>query len=221
MTVTILGVCLFATFLYSVIAHEIAHGWVALKCGDPTAKWEGRLTANPIPHIDPWMSIAFPLLCLWATHGAFFFGAAKPVPVNERNLRRHPRDAILVALAGIATNLLIAAGCSILYHLIAAARPAAAEGLVGAILVNTALTNVLLAVFNLIPIPPLDGSRVFRFVLDRDLRAKYMALERWGFVIVLVLLQLDFVNDALSSAQLSIARLLQLPVFGPGLGFGA
>src|SRR5688572_22697483 len=104
----IIGIVVFALFLYSVILHEIAHGWVALKCGDPTAKWEGRLTLNPVPHIDPWMSIILPALMYFGTNGAMMFGGAKPVPVNTSNLRRYPRDWILVSIAGVATNLAIA-----------------------------------------------------------------------------------------------------------------
>lgn len=218
MTVSLLGIAVFVAFLFSVIAHEVAHGWVADRCGDPTARWAGRLTANPIPHLDPWMSIGFPLLTLWVSGGSFVFGSAKPVPVQERNLRSYPRDAILVALAGIATNLVIATGCSAVFHLLLAAAPGLAEGFLGSLLVSTALTNVLLAVFNLIPIPPLDGSRVFRFVLDPGLRRAYMEIERYGFLVLVVLLQLPFVNDAIWQAQLFVARVLHLPVHGAGFG---
>jgi Zn-dependent protease len=208
-------VLLLVTFLFSVIAHEVAHGWVALKCGDPTAKMAGRLTANPIPHIDPWMSIAFPLLLMWLSNGAFFFGAARPVPVNERNLRVYPRDSILVSLAGVTTNLLIAIACSLLWNGLAVAAPRAAYGLAGEVIVGTAVTNVVLAIFNLIPIPPLDGSRVFRFFLSPELRSKYEALERWGFLILIVLIQLPLVNGLIFRADYAILRLLHLPGLGP------
>jgi Zn-dependent protease len=215
-SLSLAGVLVFVAFLFSVIAHEIAHGWVALKCGDPTAKWEGRLTANPIPHIDPFMSILLPLICMAGSGGAFVFGGAKPVPVNERNLRRWPLDPILVALAGIATNLLIALGCSIAFHALAAGG--LGRSLIAHVLVNTAEINVFLAVFNLIPIPPLDGSRVFRFLLDGDARRSYMALERYGFFILVIAIQLPLVRNLVDSCQDLVERLLHLPSFGGGLG---
>jgi Zn-dependent protease len=215
-SLSLASVLVFVAFLFSVIAHEIAHGWVALKCGDPTAKWEGRLTANPIPHLDPWMSLLLPLILWIGSGGAFIFGGAKPVPVNERNLRRWPLDPILVALAGVATNLLIALGCSIAFHALAAGG--LGRTLLGHVLVSTAELNVFLAVFNLIPIPPLDGSRVFRFLLDGEARRSYMALERYGFFILLIAIQLPFVNAVVGTCQDLVERLLHLPSFGGGLG---
>src|SRR5258706_10857737 len=114
-------VAVFALFLYSIIAHEVAHGWVALKCGDPTAKMSGRLTANPIPHIDPMWSIVVPVLS-YVMLGTYF-GMAKPVPVNESNLRRKPRDQILVAVAGVTVNFLIAVACALVFRALQHVNP--------------------------------------------------------------------------------------------------
>jgi Zn-dependent protease len=203
-------IVVFALFLYSVILHEIAHGWVALKCGDPTAKWEGRLTLNPVPHIDPWMSIILPLLMYLGSGGTVIFGGARPVPVNLYNLRRYPRDWILVAIAGIATNLAIAVVCSVLLHVLAFGAPALLYGFLGQVLFRTAVTNLILVVFNLIPIPPLDGSRVFRFLLKGDARRTYDALERWGLVILVVFISTNLGNDIVHGGVALFARLLGL-----------
>lgn len=181
-------VVVFALFLYSVILHEIAHGWVALKCGDPTAKWEGRLTLNPIPHIDPVWSILVPLVSYFGT--GILFGGARPVPVNTRNLRRYPRDWILVSLAGVATNLGIGIVSALLVHLFARTN---ISDFLAVVFYKTAITNLALLVFNLIPIPPLDGSRAFRFLLKGDLRRSYDSLERYGFLILIL-----FINTPLA-----------------------
>jgi Zn-dependent protease len=213
MIVTVLA---FVAFLYSIIAHEVAHGWVAYRCGDPTAKNAGRLTANPIPHIDPMMSVVVPLVTYFVSGGTFLFGAAKPVPVFEARLRRHPRDAILVALAGVATNFAIALACAVLLHLVFRIAPSTFEttpGLaLGQVLVRTAIVNLGLMVFNLLPIPPLDGSRAFRFLLRGDLRARYQELERYGFVILIVLLNLPGMGRLNSRTVLALADLIGLPV---------
>src|SRR5262249_24371386 len=154
--------------------HEVAHGWVALQCGDPTALHQGRLTANPIPHIDPWMSIVVPLM----SYGAgMMFGAAKPVPVNPRNFRHWKRDMILVSLAGVTANLIIAVACAGLVHLFV--RMGRANTVAVPVLAQTCITNVGLILFNLIPVPPLDGSRAFRYLLPLDLRWKYDKLESY------------------------------------------
>jgi len=201
-------IAVFALFLYSVILHEIAHGWVALKCGDPTAKWEGRLTLNPVPHIDPWMSIILPILMYMA--GGVIFGGARPVPVNLYNLRRYPRDWILVAIAGIATNLGIAVLCSVLLHILAFGAPALLYGFLGQVLFRTAVTNLILVVFNLIPIPPLDGSRVFRFLLKGEARRTYDSLERWGLIILVVFISTNLGNEIVRGGVTLFARLLGL-----------
>jgi len=201
-------IVVFALFLYSVILHEIAHGWVALKCGDPTAKWEGRLTLNPVSHIDPVMSVLVPLVTYFTT--GVIFGAAKPVPVNTYNLRRYPRDWILVAVAGVATNFLIAATCSLLLHVLVRAAPAVGYGMVGAVLLQTAITNLVLVVFNLIPIPPLDGSRAFRFLLKGEARRAYDSIERYGMFIILILINTPVVGWIIHGGVDALATVIGL-----------
>jgi Zn-dependent protease len=204
----IVTIVVFALFLYSVILHEIAHGWVALKCGDPTAKWEGRLTLNPISHIDPIMSVLVPLVTYFTT--GVIFGAAKPVPVNTYNLRRYPRDWILVAVAGVATNFVIAATCSLLLHVLVGVAPALGYGMLGAILLQTAITNLVLVVFNLIPIPPLDGSRAFRFLLKGEARRAYDSLERYGMFIILLLINTPVASWIIHSGVAALATVIGL-----------
>jgi Zn-dependent protease len=212
--IVIVAILVFTLFLYSVILHEIAHGWVALKCGDPTAKWEGRLTLNPVPHIDPFMSVVVPLLCYLGSGGTMIFGGAKPVPVNVRNLRKYPRDWILVSLAGIATNFAIAASFAGLLHLFSFVAPSLLGGLVGTVLMQTVITNLILVVFNLLPIPPLDGSRAFRFLLHGELRQAYDSIGRYGFFIIVIFINTDFGNRivwrgvSLFAALLGLDRLL-------------
>jgi len=165
--------------LLAVILHEVAHGWVANRRGDPTARMMGRLTLNPLSHIDPVGTILIPIFLLIATKGGFVFGWAKPVPVNFMNLRRPKEDMVWVAGAGPATNLLLAAACGLLFRLMVTINPGlilhlrpgggpsgwndpAAIVLVPLLLMllEAVKWNVVLAVFNMIPIPPLDGGRV-------------------------------------------------------------
>jgi len=178
--------------LFSVILHEVAHGWVALRQGDPTAYMLGRLTLNPIPHIDLFGSILFPLM-LWATHVGVLFGWAKPVPVNSRNFKNFKRGDILVSLAGIAANLLLVVAftlASLVVVLLARALPSAIPML--ALLQRMAaygiVINLVLAFFNLIPIPPLDGSHVFYYLLPPQLGLHYRQMGRYGMLILFAVL---------------------------------
>ncbi len=166
----------------AVILHEVAHGWVALKCGDPTAKLLGRLTLNPLKHIDPIGTILLPIMTMLIFK--FPFAAAKPVPVNFMNLRHPKRDMILVAAAGPAVNIVLALIASVLFPL--------SDNIFGL----AVKINLGLAFFNLIPIPPLDGSRIVAGLLPNSLARQYMYLEPFGIFIVIFLLQvnaLDFV----------------------------
>jgi Zn-dependent protease len=208
--IVLVTIVIFALFLYSVILHEIAHGWVALKCGDPTAKWEGRLTLNPLPHIDPFMSIIVPALMYFG--GGILFGGAKPVPVNVRNLRKYPRDWILVSLAGVATNFLIAATCAGLLHIFAFVAPGLIGNgaFLGEVLFQTAITNLILVVFNLVPIPPLDGSRAFRFLLHGEMRRAYDSIERYGLLVLVIFINLPFCNAIVWNGVHLFERLLGL-----------
>ena len=165
-----------AIFLMSVTVHEVSHGAVAFLRGDRTAKNMGRLTLNPFRHIDWFWTIAFPAMLFFSTHGRFMIGMAKPVPVNFLNLRRPKRDMIWVALAGPVANIVFAQFLFFLWRL---------TGI--SILLLGVYFNLGLAVFNLIPLPPLDGSKIMLGVLPRPLDLYYLKMERYGYLVVLVL----------------------------------
>jgi len=185
--------------LFSVIAHEYAHGYAALKQGDNTALMLGRLTWNPIKHIDPFMTVLLPLM-LWFGSGLVFgsghrmlLGGAKPVPVNPRNYRNFKRGDIIVSLAGVFVNLLLAIASVIFFVLVGLAGravPAAAGtfGILQAMLFQGLYLNLILIAFNLIPIPPLDGSHVMKYLLPLSWAVRYQQLGRYGIVILLILL---------------------------------
>ena len=179
--------------LFSVIAHEYAHGYAALKQGDTTAYSLGRLTWNPIKHIDPFMTILLPLVLWFGSGGKMLLGGAKPVPVNPRNYRNFKRGDVIVSLAGVFTNLLIAVACVILIPVIglagglaAAVEPSA--GILQAMMKIGVRLNMLLVAFNLIPIPPLDGSHVMKYLLPPSWSFRYMQLSRYGIIILIVLI---------------------------------
>jgi Zn-dependent protease len=183
--------------LFSVIAHEIAHGWAALRQGDRTALDAGRLTWNPRPHIDPFFTILLPIMTIAGSVAAgarpMIFGGAKPVPVDPRNYK-HPRMGdIIVSLAGVATNALIIVVCVVLYA-IAGALGKAAPALLGTLGIVQAMCdigisiNTLLIAFNLLPIPPLDGSHVFKYLLPRPLAVQYVRFGRFGLIALVMLL---------------------------------
>ncbi|HUQ85763.1 MAG TPA: site-2 protease family protein [Candidatus Limnocylindrales bacterium] len=159
-----------AILVYSSILHEIAHGYVAYRLGDPTAKLTGRITLNPKPHIDPYMSVLLPLILYFSTAGQFIFGGAKPVPVDPFNLKDGIKDLALVSVAGPGTNIIIAIIASVLSHLIfpgLSLFEMEASGVFGLILAGIVQWNLVLAIFNLMPIPPLDGSKIFALILPR------------------------------------------------------
>ncbi|MYI06190.1 MAG: site-2 protease family protein [Gemmatimonadetes bacterium] len=178
--------------LLSVVVHEVAHAWQALREGDTTARDLGRITLNPVPHLDPVGSIGVPLL-LYFLPGNFLFGWARPVPVNPRNYRNQRAGDIRVSLAGIVANLglvvFFAAALALLPLVEGVLSPG---GQAGSILFSTltygVLINLILAYFNLIPIPPLDGSHVLKHLLPASLGARYMALGRYGIAILFLML---------------------------------
>lgn len=173
-------ITLACVLFFSVIFHEIAHGWVAYRLGDPTAKLAGRLTLNPFPHIDLIGTILLPVV-LVLMHSPIVLGWAKPVPVDFSLLRNPKRDMIWVGLSGPFVNILIALGCSLLLHLdlLPALEPLFKTGIV---------INLVLAIFNLLPIPPLDGSRFVMGVLPYPLARAYARVEPYGIIIVFLLL---------------------------------
>jgi Zn-dependent protease len=180
--------------LFSVIFHEVAHGLMAYRLGDPTAKYMGRLTLNPIPHIDLFGSILLPALL--AFFGLPVLGAAKPVPVNYNNLSNIRRDMFLVTIAGPLTNLALAMVAALVYRL----APGISE-LGAALLEEVVVMNLVLTVFNLLPIPPLDGSKVLASLLgyiNHNWMYRILELERFGFfLIILVLMIPEFLESVL------------------------
>jgi len=173
----------FLVVLMSMIFHELAHGMMAYYLGDETAKAEGRLTLNPLKHLDPFLSVLLPLM-LFLTGGPIF-GGAKPVPVDTRNLKHGVWGMALVAIAGPLTNLLMAFLAFLLGYYTGAFE--AGAGIWGEILVDVVMINLGFGVFNLIPIPPLDGSRVLYAIAPDGVRRVMERMEGWGIMIVMIL----------------------------------
>ena len=177
--------------LLSVVAHEYAHGYAALRQGDTTAYQLGRLTWNPAKHIDPVMTVLVPVMLALA--GGPIFGGAKPVPVDPRNYRHYKRGDIIVSLAGVTTNVLLAGVfAALVIPLGVAGQQVGGAAETFAILQRMALygiqINLFLALFNLLPLPPLDGSHVFKYLLPPALALQYQALGRFGFALLFLLL---------------------------------
>ncbi len=197
--------------LFAITVHEVAHGWMAKKLGDPTAMMMGRLTLNPIKHIDPIGTVLVPILL--SMMGGFLFGWAKPVPVTWENLKNPKRDMALVAIAGPAANLVMA----LLWALVIKigfllsgtfdwlANPMIAMGQAGI------LINILLMVLNLLPLPPLDGGRIVTSLLPGPMAWKFSRIEPYGFFILLGLLALGFLGKILwPPVEATITAIYQL-----------
>lgn len=176
----------FVPLFLAIVLHETAHGWAAQKLGDNTAKEAGRLSLNPFKHIDIFGTILFPALLVYSGAG-FVFGWAKPVPVNFTKLKNYRRDIVIVASAGIVTNLILAATAALL--LIPAKAVSHPELLLfgNVFLINMIVFNIALAVFNLLPFPPLDGSKMLFGWIDRPWAQKYIVADRWGFIVIITL----------------------------------
>jgi Zn-dependent protease len=178
--------------LFAITIHEAAHGYVARYLGDNTAYMMGRVTLNPLKHIDPIGTIAMPLMLYFATSGAFLFGYAKPVPVNFGQLRRPKRDMVWVALAGPASNFVQAIAWAVLFSLLAG------FGVDERFFLDMAkagvLVNLVMWAFNLFPLPPLDGGRVLVGLLPHRLAYALSRVEPWGFFIVLGLVLVGVVG---------------------------
>jgi Zn-dependent protease len=182
------GLIFFTVLLLSLSFHEFGHAWTALQCGDPTAQRLGRVSLNPVVHADPVGTVLLPLIMIFT--GAGLIGWAKPVPFDARNLRHPGRDDILISAAGPTANLILALAASIVIRFTSSiGTDTALGGFLATVLPFTVQINVLLAVFNLIPIVPLDGSWILVHLLPRDLGRRYQAFgEQWGFAVLLLLL---------------------------------
>lgn len=174
----------FALLLIAMTVHEFAHGAVAYKLGDSTARLSGRLTLNPLAHIDPFWTIILPLVLFLSTAGHFVFGAAKPVPVNYWNLKNPKRDMIWIGLAGPLANFILA------FMLAGLLRFIPSAGVISYLVFNLLTINVVLALFNLMPIPPLDGSKILAGLLPAKISEQYAHFERFGFIILFVFIWL-------------------------------
>ncbi|MDD5018865.1 MAG: site-2 protease family protein [Candidatus Omnitrophica bacterium] len=173
-------------FFFAIVAHEFSHAFVAYQRGDTTAANSGRLTLNPLAHIDPVGTLLLPIL-LVVLKSPVLFGWAKPVPINFSRLKNPKKDMILVGLAGPAANLLLAILGTLVLKTGLASFPVFAQ-----ITASFILINIVLAVFNLVPIPPLDGSRVVMGLLPTPLAIRYYMIEPYGFIILFALLYVGF-----------------------------
>jgi Zn-dependent protease len=182
--------------LIAITFHEVSHGYVAYKLGDPTAKFVGRLTLNPLVHIDIFGTILLPLMLIVLTHGQFVFGYAKPVPINPMNFKNPRKGMAISAAAGPVTNILLAFASFLIWQgaviPLAAVVPVSISETVlnplSMILQSSVVVNVVLASFNMIPIPPLDGGRVLTGLLPKRQAMSFSRIEPFGFIIVLILI---------------------------------
>jgi Zn-dependent protease len=200
---------------FAITIHEAAHGWAAQKMGDPTAYAAGRVTLNPLAHIDPIGTIILPLVLILAHQPAF--GWAKPVPVNAYNLRHPRRDYLWVSFAGPIANLATAAAALVLFLLLkpltsgipGSSFIAKPIGGVFLILIFTILINMSLAIFNLIPVPPLDGSGILSGLLSDSAAAKYDRLRPYGLIIIIILVYTNVLTFIFSPVQRLIQHLIR------------
>lgn len=204
--------------LIAITFHEVSHGLVANRLGDPTARMLGRLTLNPIAHIDLFGTILLPFILIVMTHGQFVFGYAKPVPINPMNFRNPKRDMAISAAAGPVTNILLAFLSFLVLKVVivplAAFMPPSFAGTVlrplAMIFSSSIVINVVLAVFNMIPIPPLDGGRVLTGLLPHRQAISFSRIEPYGFIIVIILIYTGIANSFIMPFIRFFLRLFQV-----------
>ena len=225
--------------LFAMVLHEYAHGWMAYRCGDPTAKLQGRLTMNPLAHMDPFGTVILPLLCLLIP-GGFFLGWAKPVPIDPRLMHQPRRDMALVAAAGPAMNLALAVGSALLFALLVSIDPtigshwSKSEGAtppdtwhqmfllpIAVMSVYSVLINVLLMLFNLLPIPPLDGGRILTSLLPHTAAMTLTRVEPYGMFILVALIVFDPQIHVIHTLTSTLTHSLSNSILSTAVGLGA
>jgi Zn-dependent protease len=205
--------------LIAITFHEIAHGYVANKLGDPTAKMMGRLSLNPLAHIDPIGTVLVPIMLFIMSNGTFMFGAAKPVPVNFLNLRNPKRDSALVSVAGPATNVIIAFVAILLFKTVSLFEPSSPNPATLGNKIFVPLSymiyymiqfNIFIAAFNLLPIPPLDGGRIVTSLLPTKHAYEFSKLEPYGMLIVIGLWVIGIARYIIVPLQMLIEFILRI-----------